>query len=954
MGPKRTKRVSTLDPPASPEPIKPSPAGRSGLADDGDEVRGRAATTATEEWDVVSTMPSVAPTDTTAASDAPADGAAAASAGPDAITEWTEEKVGALRGALKAAPWHATTQGVRVVDDVMTGAEFADFLKQQNFAATAAEATSIGTALLRRQLLFPMRKSLKKHGFRVDADHFYSMASKRKERVSLFGAVRGVQAANAIGSSAANGNAGVPLNGVLPRPVLYESVGGEITEARIQERQRRSGGSAVPDGRWSADKLLQSDPAAWSMARNDVPVPAVGDASPDKCAWGGEWEPVVTVGETDAGGWYYMAAGFQSKETLHPDREANANVRFRNWRRRAHKTVEVAVHGADGGADRHMVISGDELRHREQLERAAMAMRRQTVHGVLKFTLVRGRSIPCNSRTFVTVTCYGQVARSDSSEAHAWNLEGAVRLDARRHALVVRVFKSGGMGSKPEVIGQGEFVVPEGEMRGTRYVPLHGGRADKVVRREAEKQRDRLAASGAFTSPNRSTSRGRSSSVGDFASPLLMNAEPTGPHVSASRRGGGAPSSRMSASGSSAGMLGGNANAAEPACQIVWEFAPADTADSDTRSMMTIGPGKALTDLVTKPLHTGERYVGSYLMHLQVLRAEDLVLSHGKPLSLGQRFLNAVCCSCCGCGPRLDLTSKLFVVVRYRGTYADSKVRSKPVPLSRNPEFAWEAVASIDPTMPVVIEVTRQDSDGGSGVIGRAIIDFDGSVGANHEAVLPLDRNGDASRGRGPTAAGAGGSSPVGRVRGAHDIDATPPAASVLPDVEALPLDFDDLSSAAGTAVSGSRAGTTAKSRASTSAPGTAADGDVAATADGPPMLRDLKAKRKSPEGTRGGSGHEAVLHVKWAYRLDRGHGNAEDMPTVSTSEAATAAVAAAQRAEEIVAAASTTDDRPVTPPPPRKQAAPSSEAGGQPSVAGASSVSGGATATGTKPATST
>jgi hypothetical protein len=702
-------------------------------------ARDRSGTT-NSEWDVVSV-----------ASDMPQGAAAetkAHNATDDALASWTEEKRSALRNALKGAPWHPTKHQLRVIEGVMAGSELVQWLQTQNFAHKD-NALEVGASLLGRKWIYPMRKSLRVKGFQDSNELFYSLDEERRTGgVALFGAPATDAAID-----------GGPRN----RGVWQDMVGGEVTEVRIQERQRRSGGSAAPDGRYTADKMLQSDPPPWSMALDDVPMAAVGDASPDQCEWLTEWEVEMVHGRTDADGWFYMTA-FTKKETLALDAIQQANVRFRNWIRRAQK---IPKKQETRETDAPLILTKEEIQRRELLERAAYAMRPKQRVGTLSFTVEKGVSIPFGGKTFLLVDVGDETFRSPATSGYSWNLSGSVVVDVATTPLIVRVFKSATVGA-PTLLGQSEFIVPENEGAGTRYLPLHGGRVGALVA-----QRASTRGSGEASRTSR-----------DSQTPLLLGIDASSSY---GRR-------RVSSS-----ALGGNSEA-DPAVRLEWRFSPGaapglggalegDGASVDVTTTLrsTVRAFSAFRPTSYRAPVVREVF-GQFVLRLTVDRAEDLNVNLGRPLSAVQRIANALCCSCC-CAARMDLSSKLQIVLRYRGRFTDSTTRGPSVPLRKNPDFKWETAVPVNPSMPVVIEINRLDAGGEATVIGRSAVVFD-TPNATYQMDIRVDppetANPKPARKPQPKPKGAASatSSTRGGLRTAADIDQDQ---SAIPDVEPFP-----------------------------------------------------------------------------------------------------------------------------------------------------------------------
>lgn len=442
----RASRSTSLAP--TPAPAGPSPASGAGTA-----ARPRASShisNAGDDWDVVSTV-------------GDASALEAATLG-DPLAEWPDDKVAALQAALRAAPWHEVRHQIWTVYDVLSGMELVKWLITQNFATTVAAGTKIGSSMFSRRMIYPMRKTLRDKGFQASTELFYSLTVDRKEK-NVF----------------APGDSGKPGDGkggeLMLQGVEYKTLDGESAEALVLERQRRSGGSAAPDGSWSAVKLLRTDPSAFSMPRHEVPVPAVGDATPDGCEWMGDWEEVIDEPRTDSNGWMY-AVKFTDKATrgeCHPTH----CVRGRRWRRLARKTP-LRQERVEPPAP---TLTAEQIRQREMLERAAQVVQRQARMGVLKYAVTSARCLP-KGESFVVVEVAGRRLRSrvaQRGQRHTWELEGEQRLDADSQPMLIKLFEPAVVGA-PALIGQAEFVVPQNERSGAHYLPLHGGACDASTR----------------------------------------------------------------------------------------------------------------------------------------------------------------------------------------------------------------------------------------------------------------------------------------------------------------------------------------------------------------------------------------------------------------------------------------------------------------------------------------
>ena len=180
----------------------------------------------------------------------------------DVLSNWPTERLNALMSSFKTAPWHTYKYHFQTIERVLTGLELAKWLMATNFAKTPNEIIAIGSALINRNVLFHVSKKKIPLGYKDLPDLYYTDVDLESTKP------------------------GSPLRSKVATGVQYRK-GKDLVTAVIQERQRRA-----PVG-WT-NEMAKGDPPAFSMEMSEVPLPAVGDATPDQCEWVLDWEVVVS------------------------------------------------------------------------------------------------------------------------------------------------------------------------------------------------------------------------------------------------------------------------------------------------------------------------------------------------------------------------------------------------------------------------------------------------------------------------------------------------------------------------------------------------------------------------------------------------------------------------------------------------------------------------------------
>ena len=382
----------------------------------------------------------------------------------DILTKWTSEKLNALQSAIKLAPWHDVSHNLQTVSMCMTGEELARWIRDSNFAKSVDEAIVIGDAMWRRRMFYQFNKKSKIKTFVADDSVKYTLEDQLANGNSVFTKMSRIVTTKKTDWGP---------------PVRYRSAG-NFVYAIVEERERRGDG----DAEFAHTQLKESDGFHFSAQREDVPVPPVGDASPDECDWAYEWE-VVKNDNTDGDGWRYQVSDFREPAKFIKSDSSNKNflVRLREWQRPAMKRTVREKRTAGGGSgvgdggtvpEEKTEAELEEEKKKEMLIKTSQFITRVPRKGTLELRIIQGVDLLKLCDSYVVVDYRETSQKSDTcprARQHEWDFRLDVPIASDMEPTRVTIFQANRIGKKV-FLGQAEVFIGAHELQSDSSIPL--------------------------------------------------------------------------------------------------------------------------------------------------------------------------------------------------------------------------------------------------------------------------------------------------------------------------------------------------------------------------------------------------------------------------------------------------------------------------------------------------
>ena len=390
----------------------------------------------------------------------------------DFLSKWTSEKLAALQSAVKLAPWHDVSHNIQTVSTAMTAEEIARWLRESNFARTIDESRTIGNAMLRRRMFFQFNKKSTKPGFWPEEDIIkYTLDDRMAKGNSVFSKLSRIATSKKTDWGP---------------PVKYKALG-TFVFAVIEERERRSEADSsfnTVEDSYGSIHLKESDGLNFSAQKEDVPVPSVGSATPDECAWADEWEIVISE-NTDGYGWRYHVSDFQEIAKFIKGDGSNKNftVRLREWQRPAAKrhdssaTSRRFVQGFSSAVtdEEKTADEVEEEKKKEMLAKAAQFIARVPRKGTLDLQVLQGVDLLKMCDSYVIVENREFSLKSDACpkvQRHQWGFRLDVPIANDMEPTRITVFQDKKLARSNVNLGTCELFIPQLQLEVTQSIPL--------------------------------------------------------------------------------------------------------------------------------------------------------------------------------------------------------------------------------------------------------------------------------------------------------------------------------------------------------------------------------------------------------------------------------------------------------------------------------------------------